>query len=133
MSDPVMAASMEAVIRTRFWVSLALSTLVVLISPMGVMLGIRLPFSPAVRSWTLLILTTPIVFWCGWIFIAGAYRSLVSRKLDTSVLIAVGVLAYCDLAPSCGWRGRDGTNNALSLSVEVEKLPCRKPPCGSKR
>ena len=35
MSDPAMAASMEADFRTRFWVALALSALVVLISPMG--------------------------------------------------------------------------------------------------
>jgi len=93
MSDPAMAASMEADIRTRFWVALALSALVVLISPMGEMLGIQLPLSTAVRSRTLLVLTTPIVFWCGWIFLAGAFRSLVSRRLDMSVLIAVGVLA----------------------------------------
>jgi P-type Cu2+ transporter len=93
MSDPAMAASMEADIRTRFWAALALSVLVVLISPMGEMLGIRLPLPAAVRSWTLLVLTTPIVFWSGWIFVAGALRSLVSRRLDMSVLIAVVVLA----------------------------------------
>ena len=84
---------MEAEIRTRFLVALALSALVVLISPMGEMIGIRLPLSAAARSWTLLLLTTPVVFWCGWIFVAGAFRSLVSRRLDMSVLIAVGVLA----------------------------------------
>jgi Cu2+-exporting ATPase len=88
-----MAASMEADIRFRFWVALALSALVVLISSMGEMIGIRLPLSSAVRSWTQLVLTTPIVFWCGWIFVAGAFHSLVSRRLDMSVLIAVGVLA----------------------------------------
>jgi P-type Cu2+ transporter len=93
MSDPAMAAMMEADIRTRFWVALALSALVVLISPMGEMVGIRLPLSAVVRSRTLLVLTTPVVFWCGWIFLAGAYHSLVSRRLDMSVLIAVGVLA----------------------------------------
>ena len=93
MSDPAMVASMETEIRTRFWVALALSALVVVFSPMGEMIGIRLPLSAAVRSWTLLVLTTPIVFWCGWIFVAGAFHSLVSRRLDMSVLIAVGVLA----------------------------------------
>jgi P-type Cu2+ transporter len=93
MSDPAMAASMESDIRTRFWVALALSALVVLISPMGEMVGIHVPISAGVRSWTLLGLTTPIVFWCGWIFVAGAFRSLASRRLDMSVLIAVGVLA----------------------------------------
>src|SRR5579859_5510864 len=93
MSDPAMAASMEADIRNRFWIALALSALVVVISPMGAMIGIRVPLSDAVRSWALLGLTTPIVFWCGWIFVAGAFRSLSSRRLDMSVLIAVGVLA----------------------------------------
>jgi len=93
MSDPAMAASMEADIRTRFWVALALSILVVLLSPMGEMLGIHLPLSDAVRSWTLLALTTPIVFWCGWMFLSGAYHALRNRMLDMSVLIAVGVLA----------------------------------------
>jgi len=46
-----MAASMEANFRTRFWVALVLSALVVLISPMGEALGIRLPLSAAFRSW----------------------------------------------------------------------------------
>src|SRR5438105_14891932 len=92
MSDPAMAASMESDIRTRFWFALALSTLVVLISPMGEMIGIHLPLNAATRSWTLLALTTPVVFWCGWIFLAGAFHSLVSRRLDMSVLLAVGVL-----------------------------------------
>ncbi len=45
------------------------------------------------RSWTLFALTTPVVFWCGWMFIFGAYQALRSRKLDMAVLIAVGVLA----------------------------------------
>ena len=93
MSDPAMAAGMEADIRTRFWVALALSALIVLLSPMGAMIGIHLPLSSPARSWTLLALTTPVVFWCGWIFISGAYQSLRSRKLDMSVLIAVGVLS----------------------------------------
>ncbi len=89
-----MAASMEADIRLRFWVSLAFSAVIVLLSPMGKMpslLPLALP--AAVRSWTLFALTTPVVFWCGWMFISGAYEALRSRKLDMSVLIAVGVLA----------------------------------------
>lgn len=93
MSDPGMAASMEADIRMRFWVALALSIVIVLLSPMSAMFGIHLSLSAAVRSWTLLVLTTPVVFWCGWIFISGAYHALRNRRLDMSVLIAVGVLA----------------------------------------
>jgi Cu2+-exporting ATPase len=94
MNDPAMAAGMEADIRLRFWVALALSAVIVLLSPMGkmsILLPITLP--PSVRSWVLLALTTPVVFWCGWMFISGAYEALRSRKLDMSVLIAVGVLA----------------------------------------
>ncbi len=93
MNDPGMAASMEADIRKRFWVALVLSLLVVLLSPMAVMVGIRIPINPHPRSWILFALTTPVVFWCGWIFIAGAYQSIKTRKLDMSVLISVGVLA----------------------------------------
>jgi len=94
MSDPAMAASMEADIRHRFWVALALSAFIVLLSPMGKMSSLLpLALPTAVRSWVLLALTTPVVFWCGWMFISGAYTALRSRKLDMSVLIAVGVLA----------------------------------------
>lgn len=93
MNDPAMAASMEADIRTRFWIALVLSVAIVLLSPMAAMIGIRIALSSAVRSWTLFALTTPVVFWCGWMFISGAYQALRSRKLDMSVLIAVGVLA----------------------------------------
>ncbi len=93
MSDPAMAADMEADIRKRFFVALALSIAIVLLSPMGAMIGIHLPLTTAVRSWTLLVLTTPVVFWCGWMFISGAYHALRNRSLDMSVLIAVGVLA----------------------------------------
>ena len=93
MSDPGMAAGMEADIRMRFWVALSLTAVIVLLSPMSAMLGIHLPLTAAVRSWTLLVLTTPVVFWCGWMFISGAYRALRNRSLDMSVLIAVGVLA----------------------------------------
>ena len=46
MSDPAMAAGMEVDIRFRFWVALALSAVIVLLSPMGKMsslLHITLP------------------------------------------------------------------------------------------
>jgi Cu2+-exporting ATPase len=93
MSDPAMAAGMEADIRRRFWFALILSVAIILLSPMAAMIGIRIALPPAMRSWTLFVLTTPVVFWCGWMFISGAYQALRSRKLDMSVLIAVGVLA----------------------------------------
>ena len=84
---------MEADIRNRFWVALALSIVIVLLSPMGAMVGIHLALSAMVRSWALFALTTPVVLWCGWMFLSGAYQALRALKLDMSVLIAVGVLA----------------------------------------
>src|SRR5258708_9129362 len=93
MNDPVMAQAMEADIRRRFWVSAVLSAVVVLVSPMGEALGVHFALSGVLRSWLMLTLTSPVVFWCGWIFLAGSYDALRNRRLDMSVLIAVGVLA----------------------------------------
>lgn len=93
MTDPSMAKEMEKDMRRRFWISLMLTIPIVLYSPMGEMLfGISLP-SPVPKDLLLFLLTTPIVFWTGSIFIAGTYYSLRARKLNMSVLIATGVLA----------------------------------------
>ncbi|OGD32238.1 ATPase P [Candidatus Azambacteria bacterium RIFCSPHIGHO2_02_FULL_52_12] len=83
---------MEADMRRRFFVSLALSIPTVLYSSLGTaFLGPTLPaFLPA--NWMMLLLTTPVVFWAGSIFITGTYYSLKARKLNMSVLIATGVL-----------------------------------------
>ncbi|MBC8140030.1 MAG: copper-translocating P-type ATPase [Armatimonadetes bacterium] len=83
---------MEADIRLRFFVAFALSTVIVILSPMGKMYSL-VPLPVAVRSYLLLVLTTPVIFWCGWMFLSGAYNALRSRQLDMAVLIAVGVLA----------------------------------------
>jgi len=93
MTNPEMAKQMEADMRRRFWISFALSIPILLYSPVGVdFFGLNLP-TPIPVSWILLILTTPIVFWTGSIFITGTYYSLQARVLNMSVLIATGVLA----------------------------------------
>jgi P-type Cu2+ transporter len=93
MSDPAMAASMERDIRRRFWIALALTTPTVLYSSLGRdTLGIHLP-APLPTNWMMLIFSTPVVFWSGWMFVSGAYFGLKSRILDMNVLIATGVLA----------------------------------------
>ncbi|MFN8541659.1 MAG: hypothetical protein U0232_29800, partial [Thermomicrobiales bacterium] len=93
MSDPAMAAAMERDIRTRFFAALALTIPVVLSSPLGHnLVGVSLP-APIPANWIMLLLTTPVVFWSGWMFVGGAYRALRQRTLDMSVLIATGVLA----------------------------------------
>jgi Cu2+-exporting ATPase len=93
MADPRMARFMEADMRRRFLWSLVLTIPAVLYSPLGQnLLRLRLP-EPIPINWILFVLTTPVVFWTGSIFITGAYQSLRKRALNMSVLIAVGVLA----------------------------------------
>src|SRR3990167_5615381 len=93
MTNPQMAKQMEADMRRRFFISLILSIPIFLYSPVGInFFGLNLP-APIPVSWILLILTTPIVFWAGSIFITGTYYSLKARVLNMSVLIATGVLA----------------------------------------
>jgi Cu2+-exporting ATPase len=94
MSDPSMAATMERDMRTKFFIALPLTILTVLYSPMGPgLFGITLPTFGIDMNLLMLILTTPVIWYCGWMFISGAYQSLRRGMLNMSVLIAVGVLA----------------------------------------
>src|SRR5215208_1735681 len=94
MSDPNMAATMERDMRNRFFVALLLTIPTVLYSPLGMnLLGVRLPTFGLGENVIMLLLSTPVVFYCGWIFISGSYYSLRRRTLNMSVLIATGVLA----------------------------------------
>ncbi|TSC76481.1 MAG: copper-translocating P-type ATPase [Parcubacteria group bacterium Gr01-1014_31] len=93
MTNPQMAKAMEADMRRRFWISFILSVPIFLYSPVGLnYFKLDLP-TPLPVSWLLFLLTTPVVFWTGSIFITGTYHALKARKLNMSVLIATGVLA----------------------------------------
>jgi len=93
MTNPQMAKAMEADMRRRFFISLILSVPIFLYSPVGInFFGLNLPV-PIPVNWILFILTTPIVFWAGSIFITGTYYSLKAKKLNMSVLISTGVLS----------------------------------------
>lgn len=94
MSDPAMAREMEADMRRRFFVSLVLTIPIILYSSTGTHLfGLHLPTPFGVNpNWVLLVLTTPVVWWCGWTFHFGAYRALRNRTLDMNVLVSLGVL-----------------------------------------
>lgn len=93
MTNPQMAKEMEADMRRRFWISLILSIPIFLYSPVAInFFKLSLP-TPIPINWLLFILTTPIVFWTGSIFITGTYYSLKNRKLNMSVLVSTGVLA----------------------------------------
>jgi Cu2+-exporting ATPase len=94
MSDPTMAATMERDMRNKFFVALLLTIPTVLYSPLGMNLfGLRLPTFGVGENVIMLVLSTPVVFYCGWIFISGSYYSLRRRTLNMSVLMATGVLA----------------------------------------
>jgi Cu2+-exporting ATPase len=93
MSDPRMAAAMEADMRRRFWISLVLSIPVVLYSPMAMMFGLMLPTPFGLRhDWIMLLFATPVALWTSSVFHIGAYYSLRSGTLNMSVLVSLGIL-----------------------------------------
>jgi P-type Cu+ transporter len=81
----------------RFWVAVAL-TVPVLVSAMSASLpGNPLHAWASARFWTWfeLLLSTPVVVWCGWPFFVRAWQSLVNRSLNMFTLIGLGVsVAY---------------------------------------
>ncbi|WP_025227542.1 copper-translocating P-type ATPase [Fimbriimonas ginsengisoli] len=93
VSDTAAAKMMEVDMRRRFLVALVLSIPLLIISGHVPGLPMWLPMEGHLRHIVMLVLATPVVFYSGWIFIAGAYEAIRERKLDMSVLIATGVLA----------------------------------------
>ncbi|HEX9269501.1 MAG TPA: HAD-IC family P-type ATPase, partial [Candidatus Limnocylindria bacterium] len=93
MSDPRMAAAMEADMRRRFWIALVLSLPVVAYSSLGTLLlgGRALP-APIDRNWLLFIFATPVALWASSVFHTGAWRSIRSGVLNMSVLVSLGIL-----------------------------------------
>lgn len=86
--------AMERDMRNKFFIALLLTIPTVLYSPLGMnVLGVHLPTFGIDMNIIMLVLSTPVVFYAGWMFIAGAYHSLRRRALNMSVLIATGVLA----------------------------------------
>lgn len=93
MSDPRMAATMEADMRRRFWISLVLSLPVIAYSGMGMMLGLRLPTPFGLpHNWVMLAFATPVALWTASVFHLGAFEALRSRVLNMSVLVSLGIL-----------------------------------------
>jgi len=95
MSDPRMAADMEADMKRRFWISLVLAVPVVAYSPLGVLLlGGRVlpaPFGMP-HDWIMLAFATPVALWTSSVFHIGAFYALKSRVLNMSVLVSLGIL-----------------------------------------
>jgi Cu2+-exporting ATPase len=88
-----MAKLMEEDIRNKFFFSLILTIPIILYSPLGEKIfGIYLP-SPIAIPWLLFVLTTPVFFYGGWIFLYSTYKALQAKLLNMAVLIAVGITA----------------------------------------
>jgi len=116
MTNPAMAKQMEADMRRRFFISLLLAVPIMLYSPAATALGLRLP-TPIPVNWLLFILTTPVVFWTGSIFLTGAYYSLRRWQLNMSVLISTGVLAAYLFSVALVPLGQDTFFEAAALLV----------------
>ena len=88
-----MAKLMEIDIRRKFFFSLTLSIPIILYSPLGEKIfNVHMP-QPIPATWILLLLTTPVFFYGGWIFLYSSYWALKKRVLNMAVLIAVGISA----------------------------------------
>lgn len=79
-----MAKMMEIDIRNKFFISLIFTI------PIVIFTYIALPFK---REWLLFILTTPVYFYCGWIFLYSSFFAIKQKTLNMAVLIAVGITA----------------------------------------
>lgn len=77
-----------AVTKQKFLVALVLSIPVAVLSMgMYVWAGIEdIPY----RSWLQLVLTIPVMFWCGWQFFTGFWGALRARTANMDSLIAIG-------------------------------------------
>src|SRR2546425_11346417 len=88
-----MARLMELDIRQKFFLALTLSLPIILYSPLGEFIFGFQPPAPIPVPWILFLLTTPVFFYSGWIFLYSSLRALQHRTLNMSVLIAVGITA----------------------------------------
>lgn len=88
-----MARLMEVDIRNKFFFALILSLPIIAYSPLGIeFLKLRLP-ELIPTPWLLFLLTTPVFFYSGWIFLYSTYKALRAKTLNMAVLIAVGITA----------------------------------------
>lgn len=88
-----MARLMEIDIRQKFFFALIFSIPIIAYSPLGVkVFGIHLP-APIPVPWLSFLLTTPVFFYSGWIFLYSTYKALQEKTLNMAVLIAVGITA----------------------------------------
>jgi Cu2+-exporting ATPase len=90
--------------RRRFWWSLLLTVPVVVTSPMVMdWFGYHLDFTGI--DWIGPVLGSVIFFWCGWVFLAGAWAEIQERQPGMMLLVAMAIsVAYAaSVATTIGW------------------------------
>ena len=77
----------------RFWIGLILTVPVLFLAMSEMIPGqpVEELISVAHSTWVQLILSTPVVLWCGWPFFQRAWISLLNRSFNMFTLIAMGV------------------------------------------
>ncbi len=81
--------------RRRFRVAAALTVPTVLLAMSDLIPGqpVQRAVSPSVLAWIQLVLSAPVVLWCGRPFLERGWASLVRRRLNMFTLIALGTMA----------------------------------------
>jgi Cu+-exporting ATPase len=77
----------------RFWIGLGLTVPVFLIAMAKMIpaIGIERWLPGGISKWIELGLTTPVVFWAGWMFFRKGWQSILNRHLNMFTLIMIGV------------------------------------------
>lgn len=73
----------------RFWIALLLTLPVFILEMSGHILYQVIP--PNLSNWIQLVLTTPVVLWCGWPFFQRGWQSIKRRHLNMFTLVAMGI------------------------------------------
>lgn len=76
--------------RRRFWIGFILSLPVIGLEMGGHLLGLKHLVPAQISMWIQMLLSTPVVLWCGLPFFERAWQSLKTRKLNMFTLIAMG-------------------------------------------
>ncbi|MCP9834678.1 MULTISPECIES: copper-translocating P-type ATPase [unclassified Cyanobium] len=79
------------VLRRKLSVAVVL-TLLVMVATLPHMLGVHIAWLPGwfTSPWTQLVLSTPVLFWCGREFFSGAWSALRRHSADMNTLVAAG-------------------------------------------
>jgi Cu+-exporting ATPase len=77
----------------RFWIGLALTLPVLALEMGGHIFDLAPLVSPNLSIWIQFVLSTPVVLWAGWPFLARGWASVRRRSLNMFTLIALGTSA----------------------------------------